>query len=87
MDRWLAQPAMRAWCVANDVDPESVVMCQPFRRGVDEVTVMDLVDLSLPAPLREGRPVRRVVASWPPRETWPRIVTDAVRNAGQLDSP
>jgi hypothetical protein len=87
IERWVAQPAMRAWCASLDINPASVVMCQPFRRDGDEVTVLDLLDLSVPASLREARPIRRLVTSWPPRDTWPRLVADAVRNAGQWDPP
>jgi hypothetical protein len=85
---WLAKPAMREWCAANGIDPERVVICQSMRRSDGaEMTWVDMVDVSLPPPERARRPIKRKIDGWPPRDTWPDLVTDAVRRAGQLDSP
>jgi hypothetical protein len=46
-----------------------------------------LGNASVPSAIERFRPRRGFVRSWPPRGTWPELVVEAVRKAGQLEPP
>src|SRR5919204_4318978 len=95
--RWVEQPAARDWCVANGVDPSRILNVTPMRRDGREGTWGEILNpdtlpggerpepgpldtIWVPFPVDPG--VRGYIVGWPRRETWPSLVTEAVRKAG-----
>jgi hypothetical protein len=100
--RWVEQPEARDRCVSNGIDPNRILNMTPMRRDGREVTWVEIRNRDAPpggerpapgpldtiwAPFPVDPGVRGYIDGWPPRETWPSLVTEAVRKAGLLDPP